>query len=472
MKCTIDELLIEAHEGETVLQAADRHGIEIPHFCYHAKLSIAGNCRLCLVKVNNLPKLMPACSVVLAPDMVVQTRSEEVQRARRQVMQFVMLNHPVDCGICDKAGECTLQDYQRDYGAPQSTARDPKRHNRKLAELSPRITLDNERCILCSRCVRFTQEISGSHGLAIVDRGAHSTVERVADAWLADAYSDNVIGLCPTGALLSRDFLYQSRVWFLEPVPSACNGCARACSVQVWRRKPERALQMPGAPAVQAAYRVTVQENSRINGPWLCNTGFGLHKAMARPRVLAAQVTGGTVAAEAAIDRARALLVGARKPAVLVSSQGSDQEFDALLGALGRLGGRLQAFVHADRQPARGEVVEDTLLIRADKNPNRAGAITRFGAVAREPFDANAGHDVVLAWGEFDPAFDFGGAHVVHLATFAPALRAEVVIPVSTHFERSGSFTNCDGQTSAFSAVFAPPPGVLHAADVFARMAP
>jgi ferredoxin len=288
MKCTIDSRELEVNEGESVLQAAKRFGIEIPHFCYHAKLSVAGSCRLCLVKVNNLPKLMPACNVIITPNMVIETQAEEVQRARRQVMQFIMLNHPVDCGICDKAGECTLQNYQQEYGAPQAISIDPKIHRRKLHELSPRISLDNERCILCSRCVRFTKEISGSGALGIVDRGSHSYVDRIGALPFDDPYSDNVIGICPTGALLSSDFLYKSRVWFLEPVRSVCTGCARGCSVQVWRRQKHREPRAPGMGQPNVAYRVTAFDNPQINGPWLCNKGFDLHKTMAQPRVLAA----------------------------------------------------------------------------------------------------------------------------------------------------------------------------------------
>ena len=188
MKVTLNGRDIEAHEGENVLQLARRHGVDIPHFCYHQKLSVAGNCRLCLVKVNGLPKLMPACNVVAMPDMKVETDAEEVRKARRDVMQFVLLNHPVDCGICDKAGECRLQDYQHEYGAAQSRSVDPKIRRRKLVELSPRISLDNERCILCSRCVRFTREISKSGALGIVERGAHSYVERTGDGPFDDPY--------------------------------------------------------------------------------------------------------------------------------------------------------------------------------------------------------------------------------------------------------------------------------------------
>ncbi len=464
---TLDGDELEALDGETVIQAAHRHGREIPHFCYHPKLSVAGSCRICLVKVNGLPKLMPACNLLVTPKMVVETRAEEVQRARRQVLQFILLNHPVDCGICDKAGECMLQDNQHAYGPPESRSIDPKITGRKLYALSPRISLDNERCILCSRCVRFTAEISKSHALGIVDRGAHAFVDRIDGVPFDDPYSDNVIGICPTGALLSRDFLYRSRVWFLDRVRSVCTGCARVCSADVWR--PTGSRPVPGAPNKRVALRVTAHKNLAINGPWLCNKGFDMHRWMARDRALEPLVAGRAVAPAEALATARRLLADARRPAAIVTAHASNEELDAFAA---RFGSRLAVYLRRDHEPAPGEVVEDDLLIRADKNPNTAGVSARFGDV---PYDAAAGHDVVLAWGEFRDARGFAGgdAAVIHLASFADAgdRLADVVIPVSTHFERAGTFTNFEGKTNAFDRVFDPPPGVLHAADVFRELA-
>lgn len=467
MKLIIDQREVEAHEGETVLQAARRNGIEIPHFCYHDKLSVAGSCRMCLVKVNGMPKLQPSCNLVVAPKMSIETKVDDVSRARQNVMQFILLNHPVDCGICDKAGECTLQDNQRAYGLPESRSNDPKLHKRKLVELSPRISLDNERCILCSRCVRFTREISGSNALGIVDRGTHSYVDRLDGVPFDDPYSDNVIGICPTGALLSSDFLYKSRVWFLEPVRSACTGCARACSVQVWRRMKLREPRLPGAEKKNEAYRITALENPAINGPWLCNKGFDLHKQAALPRQLQPQLAGRPVTAEEALAEARRLLAQARRPAILLSAQASNEELDAFKALFI---GRLRTYARQDVQPAAGEVLEDKLLIRADKNPNSHGVAARFGA---EAFKPDAGHDLILVWGEFPGRAALGDARVIHLAHFGPAWArpADVLIPISTTFERSGSFSNFEGTTSRFDAVFDKPASVQHAADVFKGLA-
>jgi NADH-quinone oxidoreductase subunit G len=469
MQVRIDGRAIDARDGETLLQAALRHGIEIPYFCYHPHLSIGGNCRMCLVKLAGVAKLMPACNVRVAAKMEVETASADVQRARRDVMQFLMLNHPVDCGICDKAGECRLQDYQYAYGAPRSRSSEPKHRKRKLYDLTPRIQLDNERCILCSRCVRFTREISRSNLLGIVERGGHAYVERNQDADPADPYSDNVIGLCPTGALLSRDFLYKSRVWYLERVRSVCNGCARGCSVNLWRRKKEWRLRSVEEDAGRAIYRVSAFDNPDINGPWLCNKGFDLHKTAARARALTPMIGGAAATLDEALETARRLLAKAQRPAALVSSQASSEELAAFQVALGA---RLKVYTRADCTPAPGEVVEDAFLIRADKNPNGHDVRARFGSVPLTAADAPA-HDLFVVWGEWTDYASLGDAKLIHLSAYPPPRgpHPQVHVPLSTWMERDGTFVNFEGKRNRFEKVLDKPPLVAHAVDVFARLA-
>ena len=467
MEVRIDGKVIEAKDGETVLQAALRSGVDIPYFCFHRSLSISGNCRMCLVKIEGVSKMMPSCNVSVAANMKVDTTSPEVQRARRDVMQFLMLNHPVDCGICDKAGECRLQDLQYAYGTPRSRSSDPKHHKRKLYNLTPRIQLDNERCILCSRCVRFTKEISKSDLLGIVERGGHAYIERNQDVDPADAYSDNVIGICPTGALLSRDFLYKSRVWYLEPVRSVCNGCARGCSVNLWRRRKEWRLRSVGEEANRAIYRVTAFDNPDINGPWICNKGFDLHKVAARERALTPMIDGVVVALDDAIIAAGRLLEQSLRPAALVSSQASSEELAAFQAALGA---RVKVYTRADCAPAPGEVVEDAFLIRADKNPNGHDVNARFGSVPLTAADAGA-HDLFVVWGEWTDYASLGGAKVIHLTAYPPPRAPHILVPLSTWMERDGTFVNFEGKRNRFEKVLDKPPLVAHAVEVFERLA-
>jgi NADH-quinone oxidoreductase subunit G len=473
MEIKINNRSIEAREGERLIDAALRHGIEIPHFCYHPHLPVAGNCRMCLVKVENVPKLMPACNMHVAANLKVDTTGPEVARARQMILQFLMLNHPVDCGICDKAGECRLQDYEFEYGVQRSRSLEPKHRKRKLYPLSERIQLDNERCILCSRCVRFTREVSKSNMLGIVERGGHAMVDRAVPNGVEDPYSDNVIGLCPTGALLSNDFLYKSRSWYLEPVRSVCTGCARGCSVNVWRRKKEWQLRLSGEERNREAYRVTALPNPQINGPWICNKGFDLHKVLLRQRVSNARLGGVPASMDQAVDRARTLLAEAKSPAAIVSAQASNEELDAFAVFAKSLGTRLRIYVREDCHAAPGEVVEDKLLIKADKNPNSFGARERFGSTQLDAGAASQ-HDLILIWGEWHESVDLGAATIIHLTAFEAAgpQKPEVLIPLSMHFERSGTFCNFEGKHNRFDAVFEKPEFAQHATELLARLAP
>ncbi len=462
----IDNKTVEAQEGETVLQAAMRHGIDIPHFCYHPCLSIAGNCRICLVKVAGLPKLMPSCNLTVTPNMVVETDTEEVREARQAVMQFITLNHPGECGICDKAGECRVQDYHVRYGENESISIEPKLRKPKFYEVSERILLDSERCILCSRCVRFTREVSGSHQLGIVGRGSHARVQRLDSQPLDDPYSDNVIGLCPTGALLSRDFLYKSRVWYLEWVRSVCPGCARGCSIKVWRRKKQWYVRGLDRAMNHMAYRVTPLENPEVNGPWICNKGFDLHRFMDRRRALRPLIEGREATLEEALGAARRLLVAAKNPAALVSAHASNEELATFKAALA---GQLTVYTRDEGRAAAGEVVEDDFLIRADKSPNRHTVRAHFG---ERPFVPTAGHDLVLVWGDEVDYGAFGDARIIHLAAFDPGRQgpADLLLPISTLLERSGSFRNFEGKVNRFEEVFEKPELVQHAGDLFGRL--
>ena len=472
-RLTIDGREIEAKAGQTVMQAAREHGVYIPYFCWHPNLSVPGNCRICVVGVAEKDGgewVEIACNMPVTDGMVVFTNSEKVKARRKATMQFITLNHPVDCGICDKAGECSLQDYHYEHNGERSISLDVKEHATKHYELSDRIVLDNERCIQCTRCVRFTKEISKSHGLAMIGRADHSLVRPTEDgAFGRDPYSDNVIDLCPVGALLSRDFLHQARVWYLKPTPSVCPGCSRGCAVNLWTRKPEWRLNSPAMQARNGCLeRVTARENPAVNGPWTCNVARDLPKRLAHARAAEPLMKGVPAALDAALAKARALLAGARKPVALVSSAASNEELDAFKAALGA---RFDCRVKSDREADDGEVKEDAFLIRADKNPNTAGARARFGD---QPAQVPADADLVLVWGG---GFDFGklppAAAIVHLAAWlAPENgHADVFFPLSIFTERDGSFTNADGVTSAFERCQAKPAGAVHAAELFARLA-
>jgi NADH-quinone oxidoreductase subunit G len=463
---------VHAERGQTVLQAALAAGFYIPYFCWHPNLSVAGNCRVCVVEVeaegggDSWSDI--ACNMPVSEGMRVLTDSESVREQRKQILQFILLNHPVDCGICDKAGECMLQDHHYAYNGEPSVSTVPKVKATKYFQLSERIVLDNERCIVCSRCVRFTREISKSHGLAIQNRGDHSLVRAAEDGrFNADPYSDNVVDICPVGALLAKNFLHKARVWYLQPTPSVCPGCARGCTVNLWHRKREWKLNHLDPKQNREIARVTPLENPAVNGPWICNKGRDLAALFERPRAEQALLKGRPATLDQAAAEARRLIDDAGRPVALVSNWASNEELAAFKRVLGS---RFTCFVKSDHQPAPGEVVQDDILIRADKNPNTATARKLFGDA---PIAFPEGTDLVLVWGE---GCDFAslprGARVILLGSWlAPENgHADVFVPISIQTERSGHYTNFAGVTSRFERLFAPKASVAHAEEFFARL--
>ncbi len=463
---------VHAERDQTVMQAALAAGFFIPYFCWHPNLSVAGNCRICVVEVED-PKggnwAEIACNMPVSEGMRVLTDSDLVRARRKETLQLILLNHPVDCGICDKAGECTLQDYHYTYHGERSVSLDAKVHATKFHQLSERVVLDNERCILCSRCVRFTNEVSKSHSLGIQVRGDHSLVRASEDdAFAADPYSDNVIDICPVGALLSKNFLYKSRVWYLKATPSVCPGCERGCNVDVWHRKQEWKLNVLDPQQNTSIARVTPRENADVNGPWICNKGRDLAQIFERPRAEQAMLKGKPAELATAVDAARRLIEGAKSPVALVSSWGSNEELAAFRQALG---GRLKCFVKTDWKPQAGERVEDDVLIKADKNPNARRARELFGSAAPE---FAAGTDLVLVWGEGCNFAELPrGVKLIYLNSYlAPENgHADVFLPISIQTERGGHYTNFEGKVSRFEACFAKKPTVAHADEIFARLA-
>lgn len=459
---------VQAEADQTVFQVALANGFYIPYFCWHPALSVAGNCRICSVEEEGRG-LDISCNMPVKGGMRILTESPDVLAHRKAVMQLLTLNHPVDCGICDKAGECLLQDYHYAHNGSPSISSEPKVRETKFFNLSGRIVLDNERCILCSRCVRFTREISKSNALGIVQRGDHAMVRPAEDAHFdQDHYSDNVIDICPVGALLSKSFFYKTRVWYMDATPSVCPGCERGCTVNFWHRKPEWKLNALDPAENTALVRVTPLENPAVNGHWICNKGRDIGGLFNRRRADSALLKGRPATLAEATGAARALIAASQRRVALVSNWGSNEELAAFKAALG---GLFTTFVKHDHLPQPGEPLEDGLLIRPDKNPNTAGAVALFGDAAPE---LPPGTDLVLAWGE---GFDFGrvpqGAKVIFLNAWLQPENghADVFLPISAQTERHGHYTNFAGVVSAFQPCFDRLPGAADAVALFAGLA-
>ncbi len=472
MDFSIDGVPMQAEDGQTVIQAARANGVDIPHFCWHPELSVPGNCRICMVEIEQEggePWFDIACNMPVTPGMRVLLNSDKVKKLRKDTMQFITLNHPVDCGICNKSGECTLQDYHYEHNGAASLSRDTKTHATKFFPLSERIMLDNERCIMCTLCVRFTHEVSRSHALGAVNRGDHALIRPAEDAdFNNDQYSDNVIDLCPVGALLSRELLDHARVWYLQATPSVCPGCERGCTVNIWHRKHEWKLNALDPRLNTRIDRMTPLANPAVNGSWVCNKARDLAHLFERDRAVQTLVNGVPTDASAGIAEAARLIASARRPVALVSSWGSNEELAAFHATLAD---RFTCFVKADHLPMPGETLEDHLLIKPDKNPNRRGALALFPETA--PAAIAPETDLLLVWGEGMPQAAIpSGTKVIRLDAYAHPdhALADVFIPISIQTERAGHYTNFEGTVSPFSAAFTVKPAIVHAEDLFAAV--
>ena len=364
-KITIDGNSYEVDPKSSVIEAARKNGIHIPHFCWHPKLSVSGNCRMCLVEIEKIPKLAIACATQVADGMVVKTKSDKVIKARNAVMEFLLINHPLDCPICDEAGECKLQDYAYKYSIGYSRFEEDKVHKPKRIPLGPNVMLDVERCIMCSRCIRFSDEIAHQPVLTFTERGTHVVLTTFPGTVLDNPYSMNVIELCPVGALTSRDFRFKSRVWEMSSTESVCTGCARGCNMDVWVRNNE-------------ILRLTPRKNEEVNSQWMCdygrlntfkhvNSSTRLNGPMLRKEGQLVEV-GWDEAISKAVSELRAFKKS--EIAGLGSAYATNEDnyvFQRLMKET--LGTKNLDFLHHSKD---GD--QDDLLIRADKTPNSAGA--------------------------------------------------------------------------------------------------
>jgi len=260
IKLTIDGKLIEVEEGLTILEAAKRLGINIPHFCYHPALSIAGNCRMCAVEVEGQSKPVMSCREPVKDGMAVHTTSSMALDLRRSVLEFMLINHPIDCPVCDQSGECLLQDYYFEHSLGPSRFGEEKVRKPKAVRIGPNVMLDAERCIECTRCIRFCEEITKTNELTMELRSDDSKITVFKRHALDNPYSLCTVDLCPVGALTSSDFRFKKRVWFLTSSPSICNSCATGCNILIDHHD-------------NIVYRYRPRENTEINGPWLCDEG-------------------------------------------------------------------------------------------------------------------------------------------------------------------------------------------------------
>jgi NADH-quinone oxidoreductase subunit G len=473
-KLTIDGRAIEVPAGTNLIEAARRMGIEVPHYCYHPGLPIAGACRLCMVDLEKAPRPTIACNTLAADGMVVLTQTPRVLELRRSVMEWHLINHPLDCPVCDQAGECWLQIYYMQHGLYEPRMLDDKVHKPKAVSIGPHVMLDAERCILCSRCVRFCDTITKTGELGIFHRGDHSELGLFPGSVLDNAYSGNVVDICPVGALTDRDFRFQARVWYLDRAKSVCPGCARGCNIEV-HTNTKRTHHAQGRRVV----RLKPRFNAAVNQWWMCDEGrYGFDDVDAPSRLDAPELRLEGRPRVATWDEAIAALAAELRAAgpdgigVLLSSTLPNED----LWLARRLFVDTLGVRHVDfRVPPREPGSADTLLRVADKSPNTRGAeLLGLGAPAQgdgahvlEAAHAGRlrvlwvfGHDLLAAgWPEAAVAEALSPVPwLVFQGTNANATsaRAHLVLPSAAYVEREGTFTNVDGRVQRFWRALAP----------------
>jgi NADH-quinone oxidoreductase subunit G len=491
----LDGQEIPFEPGDTIIRAAWRQGIEIPHYCWHPGLSIAANCRMCLVEVKSdrpgpmmpivqwdagkqqyipatKPKLVPGCQTQAVEGQEVFARSAEVKQAQGAVQEFLLLNHPVDCPICDQAGECKLQDYYEEHQHRLKRKRTEPVHKVKAERFGPTIVYDGERCVMCTRCVRFCDEIVGDPVLDMRERGNKNEIAVSPGRELDHKYTLMTEHVCPVGALTSSDFRFKARVWFLKSQPSVCSGCATGCNMLV-----------DYDPRHNQVYRLRPRDNAGVNQFWMCDDGMLSYRRFHEGRLLLGRVRTRDRLVDCDVDDAIAAAakalsgVDGARVAVVLSAQHSNEDNLALV-KLGKVLGASRSYL-----TALSGWEGDTILRHADNNPNRAGAELVAGGVL-SPLsnlvpDVESGLiDTILALGA-DSAQDAAQLSVlgrVKLVSFAthdgplPSL-AEVVVPVAVHVETHGTFVNAKGIAQQFKRAVFPPDGVRPAWEAIAALA-
>jgi NADH-quinone oxidoreductase subunit G len=467
-KLTIDGKEIEVPAGTTIIQAADKLGVDIPRYCYHPALPVAGNCRICMVEVEKQPKLQIACYTPVAEGMVVKTTSPKVLETRKTVLEFLLVNHPVDCPVCDQAGECKLQDYYMEHGRYSSRLVDVKvKKEKKAFPIGPTVMLDQERCILCTRCVRFADNITKTNEFGVFDRGDHSQLDIYPGKQLDNNYSGNVVDICPVGALTDKDFRFKCRVWYLEKTKSVCPGCSMGCNTTVeWDKS------RPHTQKKARVMRLKPRFNPDVNDYWMCDVGrydyrfidenriqYPQHKNELIPWAEAMELVARTIKSVKDMDR-----VG-----ILASAKLTNED----LFIIRKLFTDTLKIFQVDFRVPEPSAHGDHFLLKPDRNPNTRGALTILqlphAAGVQEVIEKAKdggidllyvfGHDLVKLFGKDTveqisrhvKLFVYQGSNINETCGLA-----HLILPSAVYAEKDGTFINVQKRVQRIWPAFPP----------------
>jgi NADH-quinone oxidoreductase subunit G len=455
---TVDGVALAVPKGTLVIEAAKRAGVLVPHYCYHPGLPVAGVCRMCLVEIEQAPKLQIACSTTVAEGMVVHTQSAQAKSARTGVLELLLINHPLDCPICDQAGECELQDFTFQEGRPRTRYAEFAKRFNPVEDFGPDVLYVPNRCILCTRCVRFMEDVAQEPVLNVSERGDRAYIGIHPDARLDHAWSGNVVDLCPVGSLLSKDFLHKARAWELDKTASVCTGCSQGCNITLDARE-------------DVVVRVRPRANLELNSYFICDHGRQHYRWMNRgDRIeapLVRQPEGGYRAVDwdEAVDRVRETLGGAGgSAAALVSPNASTEALFLARRLLSPLEwtGAFQV-VMGEEAPLRGV---PNLALRAERAANARGAeLLGYHRDFDAALAAAAQAAVVLVLDE-PQASPQGQGKLIYLGSVMPVnatLQPDLVLPIANIAEEDGTFVNRDGRVQRYFQA-KPAPGMARPA--------
>jgi len=446
VKLTINDTQYEAPKGSLLIDKLLKEKITIPHFCYHPSLGTDGNCRMCMVEIAGQKRPQIACDTLIKDDMVIYTKGEKIDAVQRDILELQLVNHPLDCPTCDQAGECKLQDFYMDSGFYVNRVSVPKNNALKKVDLGANVMLDQERCVLCTRCVRFTTEFTGTGELGVISRADHSVIDTFPGLKLHNPYAMNVVDLCPVGALTSKDFRFKQRSWFLESFHAICNGCSRGCNLQVDHRKEKY--------NDDKIYRFRPLENQAVNGYFICDEGRLSYKNENENRFLTPLVNNNEKKLDETKDVLVTLLKEAKDVLFLISPNLSLEEMQSVKETAQKINATVSGFApqYLDQSFA------DKILKTNDKSANRAGYKKISISEEENEFQnslKNASLVVIFENSYFDDKLNLlDNKKVISLfsANSKVCENSDVAIPIASFLEKSGSYINCTGVTQEVSS--------------------
>ncbi|PID74446.1 MAG: NADH-quinone oxidoreductase subunit G [Desulfobacterales bacterium] len=441
---------VEVEKGKNLIDAVAAVGIEIPHFCYHPALGADGNCRMCLVGIEDgRPPLVPACKTPAAEGMKVLLDAEHIKKIQRDVMELEFINHPTDCPICDQAGECKLQDYYMEYEQTESRMRVPQVNKRKVQDFGGGVVHDQERCVLCTRCVRFLRLITKTGELGAVNRSDSACIEHFPGRPINNRYGLNVVDICPVGAMTSKDFRFKQRVWFLKRAESICHGCARGCNIMVDHNREKY--------EDDRIYRLRPRVNEQVNGHFMCDEGRMTYKEENDGRTFECSIAGGVKSLSAVLTEAKRQLEEEGEKLFLISPSASLEQMAAVQALAEACGASLSGFSDGYINEGDG----DDYLIKDDKAANRKGLELLGIATDKKSFETalkkaalfiNFGSDLSRSYSEDKLLELVGDSRIINCATHPGPVddKAWINIAIKSWSEYHGVVVNCDGIAQKF----------------------